>query len=123
MHALDGKRVLIVEDEFLIAMTAREMVEEFGAIVIGPATAVPDALELANKEKIDVALLDLNLHGHSSAVVADALDARHIPIVFATGYANGHGNDPAGRRVLSKPYTQEKLALQLCRALEARGRE
>lgn len=119
MHALEGKRVLIVEDEFLIAMTARDMIEEFGAVVIGPAATVSEALELVGKETIDIALLDLNLHGQSSAAVADALEARHVPFVFATGYATRPGIDPAGRRMLSKPYTQEKLLMQLCCALEA----
>ncbi len=122
MNALDGKRILIVEDEFLIAMTARDMLEEFGAIVIGPATTVEEALELANRETIDIALLDLNLHGHSSSVVADALEARGIPVVFATGYARGYGKDDAGRCVLGKPYTQDKLIMQLSRALEESSR-
>lgn len=120
MHALEGKRILIVEDEFLIAMTARDMVEEYGAIVIGPAATVRDALALANNENIDVALLDLNLQGQSSAAVAEALDARQIPIVFATGYARGHGKESACHRVLGKPYTQEKLVMQLSCALEAK---
>jgi CheY-like chemotaxis protein len=123
VNALDGKRILIVEDEFLIAMTARDMVEEFGAIVIGPAATVEEALELARKEAIDIALLDLNLHGQSSVVVAEELEARQIPVVFATGYARGHGKDSMGRAVLGKPYTQEKLILQLASALEARVTE
>lgn len=118
MSVLEGKRILIVEDEFLIAMTARDMLEEFGATVIGPASTVSEGLELANTERIDIALLDVNLHGHSSAPIADALEAKQIPVVFATGYASGQGKDSAGRCVLGKPYTQEKLAMQLSRALE-----
>lgn len=121
MNALEGKRILIVEDEFLIAMTARDMLEEYGALVIGPANTVTEALELANREQIDIALLDVNLHGHSSAPVADALEARQVPVVFATGYARGPGKDSAGRCVLGKPYTQEKLVMQLCQALEAKS--
>lgn len=118
MSAIAGKRILIVEDEFLIATTAGEMLQELGALVIGPASTVDEALALAEGEGIDAALLDLNLHGASSAPVAARLEARGIPIVFATGYGKGDGKDSVGRYVLGKPYTQEKLAAQLCCALE-----
>jgi CheY-like chemotaxis protein len=119
MSALLHKRVLIVEDEFFIGATVREMLEELGAVVIGPAVTVSEALELAATEDIDVALLDVNLYGHSSVVVAAKLDARQIPFVFATGYDNRADKEWAGRCFLGKPYTQEKLAAQLCCALEA----
>jgi CheY-like chemotaxis protein len=122
VSALEGKRILIVEDEFLIAMTASDMLGELGAVIVGPAATVNEALELARAENIDAALLDLNLYGHSSAIVAEALEARGIPIVFATGYERGAGKDAAGRRVLGKPYTQEKLAMQLRCALDG-GRD
>jgi CheY-like chemotaxis protein len=119
VSALQRKRVLIVEDEFFIGAAAREMLEELGAIVIGPAATVSEALALAATEDIDVALLDVNLYGHSSVIVAAKLDARQIPMVFATGYDNRADKDWAGRYFLGKPYTQEKLAAQLCCALEA----
>lgn len=118
MSAIQGKRILIVEDEFLIAGTACEMLEELGAVIVGPASTVADALALVDKEPIDIALLDINLYGQSSAPVASRLESQRIPVVFATGYGRGDGKDSAGRHVLGKPYTQEKLAKQLCSALE-----
>lgn len=124
MSTLEGKRILIVEDEFLVALTASEMLGELGAVVVGPAGTLKEALELARTQDIDLALLDLNLYGQSSMAVADTLDLRRIPVVFATGYERGGSKDAAGRLVLGKPYTQEKLAMQLCRALDGRaGRE
>jgi CheY-like chemotaxis protein len=122
VNVLEGKRILIVEDEFLIALTASEMLEELGALVVGPAATVNEALALAKTQDIDVALLDLNLYGQSSAVIAAELETRRIPVVFATGYGIGDGKDAAGRCVLGKPYTQEKLAMQLCCALDGSAR-
>jgi CheY-like chemotaxis protein len=123
VSTIQGKRILIVEDEFLIATTASEMLEELGAIIVGPAATVPQALNLVEKEAIDIALLDINLYGQSSSVVATSLESQGIPVVFATGYGKGDGKDSAGRYVLGKPYTQEKLARQLCRALKEIGRQ
>ena len=117
MTAIQGKRILIVEDEFFIGVTAREMLEELGAIVIGPVATVSEALRLAAAD-MDLALLDVNLHGHSSLIVAAKLAERNIPIVFATGYGNRDGRDSTGHYTLRKPYTQEKLATLLCSALE-----
>lgn len=118
MSPIEGKRILIVEDEFFIAATASQLLEDLGAVIVGPASTVPQALALAQSEDIDAALLDVNLYGDSSAPVAAMLRARGIPVVFATGYVNGDGKDPFGRYVLGKPYTQEQLASQLCSALE-----
>ena len=122
MSALSGKRILIVEDEFFIAVTTCQVLEELGAVVVGPASTVTQAQPLAETENIDIALLDINLHGQSSTAIAARLEARRIPVVFATGYGRGDGRDPAGRRVLSKPYTQERLVKHLCAALEEKGR-
>src|SRR5690349_3224795 len=94
------------------------MLEEWGAVIVGPAATVAEALTMVAKESIDAALLDINLHGESSTAVAAALEARSVPIVFATGYGRGDGKDSMGRYVLGKPYTQDKLARQLCCAVE-----
>jgi DNA-binding response OmpR family regulator len=97
-------RVLIVEDEMMIAMMMQDMLEEIGCEVIGPANRVDAALALADAE-IDVALLDVNLAGELVYPVADRLRARGIPIIFLTGYGN-IGIDPRYREapVLSKPF-------------------
>lgn len=116
-----GKRILVVEDEFFIAMTTCEMLQELGAIIVGPAHTVRDAFQLATAAGIDVGLLDINLYGESSAPVAAALAARGIPVVFATGYNDGLSKDGVNSYVLGKPFTQEALAAQLNCALEERA--
>jgi CheY-like chemotaxis protein len=119
---IQGKRVLVVEDEFFIAMTTCEMLHELGAIVVGPAHTVAEASALAKTAGIDIALLDVNLYGESSATVAATLAARGIPVVFATGYTSRPGDHLVGAHVLGKPFTQETLAAQLNCALEEASR-
>jgi CheY-like chemotaxis protein len=85
---LHGRRVLIVEDEFLIAMDLAESLVEEGAQVVGPTSSVEAALQvLAHEAAPDIALLDVSLDNHESAfAVADELRTRGIPFVFYTGY-------------------------------------
>lgn len=113
MRPLAGLRILLVEDEFIIAQMAMEMLVELGAAVVGPAGTVASALDLARSEAFDAALLDVNLRGERVDPVAEVLKARGIPFVLATGY-----DDPSPERaLLAKPYTQEILAESLSRAL------
>ncbi len=84
--ALKGIRVLLVEDEFLIAEEIVEILSGAGAKVIGPFSNLKKALEMANGEQIDVALLDVNLAGEPIYPAALALERRKIPFVFMTGY-------------------------------------
>jgi CheY-like chemotaxis protein len=105
-----GIRVLVVEDEPLLAMMVEEYLEEIGCIVVGTASRLEDALEKAHTLMIDVAVLDVNLAGQLSYPVAEELGSRHIPFVFATGY--GIIGIPDGlryARVLSKPFRLEQL--------------
>lgn len=85
---LRGRRVLIVEDEYLIAWDLTEVLSDEGAEVIGPKTSVDAALKaLACEQAPDVALLDVSLDNHESAfAVAEELQSRNIPFVFYTGY-------------------------------------
>jgi CheY-like chemotaxis protein len=86
-HGLSGKRILVVEDEFMIAEGLAGMLEQCGVEVVGPAPTVGAALALATTEdQLDCAILDINLRGQMSYPVADALQERGIPFVFATGY-------------------------------------
>lgn len=86
--ALKGRRILLVEDEYLIDYMQRGL-EAAGSDVIGPAPSVEDALALIAQESVDGAVLDFNLGGEKSYPVADALQARGIPFLFATGYDAG----------------------------------
>lgn len=85
--ALDGRHILVIEDEFLIAEDLREALEQLGAVVIGPAATADDALALiAAAPRLDGATVDVTLRGERSDRVAAALSARHIPFVLLTGY-------------------------------------
>jgi len=84
---LHGSRILIVEDEYLLADDLSETLVEAGAEVLGPIASIEDATAfIAGEAVIDAAVLDVNLRGDMVFPVADALRARGIPFAFATGY-------------------------------------
>jgi DNA-binding response OmpR family regulator len=84
---LPEKCVLITEDEFLLAMWLRQVLEEEGYAVVGPATSVEEAVQLIEKAKPNGAILDINLKGEMVYPAAKELMERGIPFVFATGYS------------------------------------
>jgi CheY-like chemotaxis protein len=122
---LSGCRVLIVEDEVMIAWALEDMLAGRGCVIVGPAARVNQALAMIEMELIDVALLDINLNGEKSYPVADALAARGVPFVFSTGYhqdrmPDGYQQFP----LLQKPFSEQKLAEALAKLLvkkSARG--
>jgi CheY-like chemotaxis protein len=120
LSPLEGKRILVIEDEALVAVMIEDMLAEAGATVIGPATSVTAGLALADLETIDAAVLDVNLRGERIDAVAELLRRRAVPIVFATGYGEGMPNAAPGDLVLDKPYTQESLTRALATALARR---
>ena len=84
---LHSRRILVVEDEYMIAADMQQDLEEVGAIVLGPAPSVEAALQVLSGEAVvDGAVLDINLNGEKVFPVADTLTARGIPFLFATGY-------------------------------------
>jgi DNA-binding response OmpR family regulator len=83
---LRGLRILVVEDEFLVALELEGMLQELGGEVIGPLGNLDQALAVAREHPLDVAVLDVNLGGRAVTPVADALAARAVPFVFCTGY-------------------------------------
>jgi DNA-binding response OmpR family regulator len=83
---LSGKRVLIVEDDNILAMNLASELAVEGATVIGPAATVADALDVIASSELDGAIVDINLGGKAAFPVADALADRRVPFVFATGY-------------------------------------
>jgi CheY-like chemotaxis protein len=118
---LAGRRVLVVEDEMMIAMLVEDMLADLGCSVVGPAHALDAALELAMSDAaFDVALLDVNLAGQPVFAVADALRARGVPAIFSTGYGDGGLRDvDRGAPVLQKPFLAGDLARALTLALSA----
>ncbi len=105
-----GLRVLIVEDEFMIAMAVEAAVIEAGGIVVDMAATLEQALRAAHSANLDAALLDINLNGKTSFTVAEALRERGIPYAFVTGY--GKQMVPpafASAPLLMKPYARGEL--------------
>lgn len=80
-----GPRILIVEDEPVIAMDIEAELEMRGWRVVGPAGTVSRALDLLNAEEVDGAVLDINLQGTDSFEIADVLKRRNIPFIFLSG--------------------------------------
>lgn len=107
-RSLDGARVLVVEDNTLIAMAVSGALAALGCTAVGPADDIARALELVEGEPLDAALLDVNLHGRSSEAVAAALAARGVPFAFATGYGD-LALPMDGPPVLRKPFTGAEL--------------
>ncbi|MGA7383780.1 MAG: response regulator [Methylocella sp.] len=108
--ALKRRRILIVEDEPFITLALEAMLLEFGFDVAGSAAQVSAALELIGRERIDGAILDVNLGSQTIDPVADILAARACPFFFTTGY--GISSLPArhtGRALLQKPFGLEQL--------------
>ena len=113
-----NRKVLVVEDEMMIAMLIEDMLDEFGCKLVGPATNVPHALELIGKESIAVAVLDLNLDGKDTYAIADALQRKNVPFIFATGYGStGLRQEYGNRPVLQKPFQARDLETALTEAL------
>ncbi len=84
--ALAYRRVLIVEDEYFLADDMAQVLQRFGAHVVGPVPSIDKALALLADEPVDAAVLDINLRGQTVYPVADALREQGVPFVFATGY-------------------------------------
>jgi CheY-like chemotaxis protein len=111
---VEGVKVLVVEDEFLVASLLQDMLEAAGCVVAGPVARLPEALEVAARESCDVALLDVNLGGDRIDPVAATLAARGIPFAFVTGYAADFlPPEHAGRPRLCKPFKQADLLAAL----------
>jgi two-component sensor histidine kinase/PAS domain-containing protein len=115
---LSGRRILVVEDEVMVAWALEDMLTELGCAVIGPAARVNQALAMIGAEAIDAAVLDVNLNGEKSYPVADALVALDVPFVFSTGYNKNNLRDGyLGFPILQKPFERSKLGEVLAKLL------
>jgi two-component SAPR family response regulator len=115
---LKGLRVIVVEDETLVAILLEDMLSELGCTVVGTAHRVPKALDLVSQTTPDAAVLDVNIAGDEVYPVAEALAARNIPFVFATGYgARGLSGTWRERPIVQKPFQVEHLSQGLLAAL------
>ena len=106
---LSGRRVLVVEDEMLVLLMTEGMLADLGCESVTAAATVDQALALIDAQIFDAAILDMDLGGNKSHAVADALAARGVPFVFATGYSGAMRLGDRDRPVLKKPFQYEKL--------------
>lgn len=116
MSALEGLRVLIVEDEPIVAMCLEDILDELGCVTIGPASRLSDGLRLAGAGGLDAAILDINLGGERSTGIAEALRGAGVPFAFASGYGavpDGFENQP----LIEKPYRERDIEAALTRLL------
>ena len=111
------KRILVVEDEPLVAMLLEDMLGDLGFDVIGPALRLDAALGLVDAGPLDAAILDVNLGRGRSYPVAEKLAARGVPFLFATGYGSAGADWCGAVPVLRKPFEQKALGAALANLL------
>jgi DNA-binding response OmpR family regulator len=107
---LEGLKVLVVEDEFLVATLIEDMLTSAGCVVSGPIPRLAEALDAVHRGTFDAAVLDVNLAGDRIDPVADVLARRNVPFMFVTGYSTGALPDVhAERPRLCKPFRMADL--------------
>ena len=118
-NALQGRRVLVIEDESLVAMLLETILDDMGCTVVGPESNIDDGLIAATTEaSLDAALLDVNVAGREVFPVAEALRARGVPFVFSTGYGEaGLPEHWRGNPTIQKPFTEGAIRDALMKAL------
>jgi DNA-binding response OmpR family regulator len=112
---LAGRRILVVEDEFLIAMLIERCLLDVGCAILGPAPSIEAALGLIEAERPEGALLDVNLSGRLSTPVAARLAQERIPYLIVTGYVDLVLADPVLRNApyMAKPFRPAALAARM----------
>ena len=111
-------RVLFVEDEAIVAMLIEDMLSDLGVDIVGPASTVPAALELARSAEVEAAVLDIKVGGALTYPVADVLQERGVPVVFATGYgASVLPERFRGVPTLQKPFNRTDFSQVLAAVL------
>jgi CheY-like chemotaxis protein len=113
-----GRRVLVVEDEMIVAWLLEDMLADLGCVVVGPAASINEALAMIDAEAFDVAVLDVNLNGKTSYPIADVLVTRGVPFLFSTGYDKDRLlDDYRIFPVLQKPFHRSELGDTLLKLL------
>ncbi|WP_207477045.1 response regulator [Arenibaculum pallidiluteum] len=118
-RSLADLRVLVAEDESLVALDVECMLQDLGCQVVGPVASVEEAAERAATEKLDAAILDVNLRGQRSYSIAEQLVSRGIPVILASGYDDAKLFPENLRSLprLMKPYDEGALAQAVAAAL------
>lgn len=114
------RSALVVEDEVMIRMMVVDMLEQLGYRIAAEAGDIDDAMRLANSTEFDFAILDVNVNGRLISPVAEAIEGRNRPFVFATGYGvQGLPEKFRDRPLLQKPFQMETLSKAIQGALAA----
>lgn len=117
-EALVGCGVLVVEDEWIVAVELDNELTDMGCRVIGPVSSVSEAIAILADQPVDVALVDIELGEDTGYPIARASQARNVPVVFLTGYsATALAPEFCHFRCLEKPVGARALALALTAAL------
>ena len=115
---LERRRILIVEDSPVVAQACQDMLTDMGCIVVGPATNMATALQLATDETLDGAIVDINIRGGKAFPVLKILSQRGVPFLLASGYADwSMPEEWQGQPRLAKPYTPNQLRESLLQLL------
>lgn len=113
-RSLAGRRILVVEDDMMIAVFIEEVLQELGCVVIGPTGKLDAALRLASDEVLDAAILDVTIRGGQVFPVAERLLARGIPFALASGYGDWALPEAFRHQFrLTKPFSTEELEAQV----------
>jgi CheY-like chemotaxis protein len=119
---LFGRRILIVEDRYLVADDLRQLFKKNGAEVVAVVADVEEAKRVANANDIDLAVLDVDLRGRDVFDVVGVLEARGTPFVFVTGYRQAHLPERyRDRPIVSKPFSEPDLLAKIGIVLATRG--
>ena len=114
-----GKNILVVEDEIMIRLLLEDMLDDLGYNIAAAVGRIDDAVKVARTGAFDAAVLDVNLNGQTVSPVAEILEERGVPFVFATGYGErGLPERFSNRPTLQKPFQQENLGRMLSLAFE-----
>ena len=117
-ESLHGRRILVVEDSPVVAQSCDDMLRDMGCTVVGPATNMAAALQLATEETLDGALVDINIRGGKAFPVLKILDQRGVPFLVASGYADwSMPEEWQDRPRLPKPYSPNLLRESLIELL------
>ncbi len=119
--AFKGCRILVVEDEAIVAMMLEEMLSDLGCVVVGPAMTVREALAIVEAQSLDLAILDVNVSREPVYPVAELLHTRNVPVIFSTGYGaeeqRSRYSQFRNSTILPKPYDSDDLERVLRKVL------
>jgi CheY-like chemotaxis protein len=118
MNDSDSRRILIVEDEGLVAMLLEDMLIELGHSVIGVVGTIEKAAESIAKGGFDLAILDVNLNGRHTDALAETLRQQGVPFMFATGYGAGLSKQGESLVILPKPFSASQLQEALAKVMQ-----